>query len=165
MGEDGFAQWYAEEHPKVLGALTVVTRDAALAAEAVDEAFVRAYERWRRVGLMASPTGWTYRTALNVVKRRHRRARLERQLHLRRTVGERGCAPPLDWSSEVWDALGRLPGRERTAMALRYVADLTTTDIADVMRVAPGTVGSTLHSARRRLATALADQFEEVTDA
>jgi DNA-directed RNA polymerase specialized sigma24 family protein len=45
------------------------------------------------------------------------------------------------------------------------VADLSTEDIAAAMRIAPGTVGATLHSARRRLAAALADHCEEVTDA
>ncbi len=111
------------------------------------------------------PAGWTYRTALNVVKPRHRRLRLERQLHLRRTSPDRAdWSSPPDWSVEVWDALGRLPQRERTAIALRYVADLATTDVARA-GVAPGTVGSTLHAARRHLATALADQLEEATDA
>ena len=49
------------------------------------------------------------------------------------------------------------PTRERTAIALRYVADLSTDDIATAMRVAQGTVGSTLAHARQRLAAALAD--------
>jgi RNA polymerase sigma factor (sigma-70 family) len=162
VAKDGFEAWYHGEHPKLVVALAIVARDANLAAEVVDEAFVRAYERWARVGAMASPAGWTYRTALNVLRRRHRRQRLEQQLHLRRA--ER-CAPPPDWSFEVWDALGRLPDRERTAMALRYVADLTTDDIAVAMGVRPGTVGSTLHAARARLATVLAERIEEVTDA
>lgn len=166
VGGDDFEQWYAGEHPKVLTALVVAVRDESLAAEATDEAFVRAYERWGRVGAMASPAGWTYRTALNLVRRRHRRRRLEMQLHLRRTPGgHSGWAPPSDWSAEVWDALNHLPVRERTAIALRYVADLTTDEIADAMGIAPGTVGSTLHAARRRLASALGDRTEEVTDA
>lgn len=77
---------------------------------------------------------------------------------MRHTASEPPGAPPSDWSPEVWDALRRLPARERTAIALRYVADLSTEDIATAMRVAPGTVGSTLHAARRHLAVILGDE-------
>jgi RNA polymerase sigma-70 factor (ECF subfamily) len=102
---------------------------------------------------------------LNVLRRRQRRLRLEHQLHLRRLAPGAAVAPPGDWSIEVWDALRQLPPRERTAVALRYIADLSTDDIAAAMRIAPGTVGATLHSARRRLAPVLAERSEEVTDA
>ena len=162
---DRFEGWYLTVHPRLIAALTVVAGDVTVASEVVDEAFARAYERWGRVGGMASPDGWTYRTALNVLRRRQRRLRLEHQLHLRRLTPGPAVAPPGDWSIEVWDALRHLPPRERTAVALRYVADLPTDDIAAAMRIAPGTVGATLHSARRRLSTALAEPLEEVTDA
>jgi len=160
-----FEQWYIALHPRLITALTVITGDSSLAAEVVDEAFVRAYERWDRVGEMASPDGWTFRTALNVLRRRQRRLQLEQQLHLRRAAGLDGSAAPPEWSVELWDALRRLPPRERTAIVLRHVADLPVEEIARAMRIAGGTVGSTLHSARRHLAAALADELEEVTDA
>jgi RNA polymerase sigma factor (sigma-70 family) len=163
-----FATWYRREHPRLASTLVVVAGDRAVAAEAVDEAFARAYERWARVGGMASPAGWTYRTALNVLRRRRRREQLEATLLRRHADGRPGSpgrdrhAPPADWSPEVWDALRGLPLRERTAVALRYVADLTTDQIAEAMGVAPGTVGSTLHAARRHLATALGDEAAAV---
>jgi RNA polymerase sigma factor (sigma-70 family) len=160
-----FERWYVDVHPKLITALTVIAGDAALGAEVVDEAVVRAYERWHRVGSMSSPDGWTYRTALNVLRRRQRRLRTEHQLHLRRAAPSMEAAPGADWSVEVWDALGRLPPRERTATALRYVADLSVEEIALAMRVAPGTVKATLHAARRRLGVALASHLEEVPDA
>jgi DNA-directed RNA polymerase specialized sigma24 family protein len=156
-----FATWYRREHPRLASTLVIVAGDAGLAADAADEAFARAYERWGRVGLMASPGGWTYRTALNVLRRRRRRERLEATLLRRHPTGPRSgglLAPPSDWSPEVWDALRSLPRRERTAVALRYVADLSTDQIAEAMGVAPGTVGSTLHAARRHLAAALGDE-------
>jgi RNA polymerase sigma-70 factor (ECF subfamily) len=159
-----FEQWYVGVHPKLISALTVIAGDAALGAEVVDEAVTRAYERWNRVGAMASPEGWTYRTALNVLRRRQRRLRAEHQLHLRRAPRSRRATPGTDWSVEVWDALRRLPPRQRTAVALRYVADLPIEEIAATMRVAPGTVKATLHAARQRLAVALADELEEVSD-
>lgn len=157
MGVDveDFDRWYLREHPVLLSALTVVAGDPDVAREATDEAFARAFERWTRVVAMASPAGWVYRTALNVLRRRARRQSLERRL-LGRVPPE--VESPLGWSVEVLDAVRALPERERVAIALRYVADLSTVQIAEIMRIAPGTVGSTLHAGRRRLAMTLGDE-------
>lgn len=159
MAVVGFEGWYREQHPRLVSALTVMAGDVSVAAEVVDEAFVRAYERWGRLNGIESPTGWAFRTALNALRRRQRRAALEARLHYRWVAGggpgRTSPSPPADWSVEVWDAMARLPARERTAIALRYVADLSTDEIACAMQIAPGTVGSTLHAARRSLARAL----------
>lgn len=172
VGGPDFEAWYTAEHPRLLASLTVAAGRVDLAAEVVSEALARAYERWSRVGKMESPAGWTYVTAVNLLRRRGRRRAIEERLHLR--LRPTDSPPPADWSLEVWDALEKLPPRERTAIALRYVADLTTDQIADAMGIAPGTVGSTLHAARRNLALALGDDdgalpepldLEEVGDA
>jgi RNA polymerase sigma-70 factor (ECF subfamily) len=157
---EGFEVWYEREHPKLLSSLTAIAGDASVGSEATDEAFVRAYERWASVQKMASPTGWTYRTGLHVAQRRFRRHDLEDRLLRRHAAGTDGSSPPHDWSAEVWDALGRLPRRERTAVVLFHVADLPTADIAQVMGVAPGTVASSLHSGRSRLARLLGEEME-----
>jgi RNA polymerase sigma-70 factor (ECF subfamily) len=159
-----FEGWYRSEHPKLLRALVVISGSQDEAAEVVDEAFARAYERWNRVARMDSPAGWTYRTALNLVRRRGRRSSMEQVLHRRSAAGAPRQAAPADWSPEVWDAVRALSLRERTAVALRYVADLSLTDIATSMDIAPGTVGSTLHGARRHLAELLGDDEPDDTD-
>jgi RNA polymerase sigma-70 factor (ECF subfamily) len=65
-------------------------------------------------------------------------------------------------TGEVWDLVRALPERQRVAIVLRYVADLTEPDIAAVMGIARGTVASTLASARDRLGEALtASELEE----
>ena len=58
---------------------------------------------------------------------------------------------------DVMRAVQRLPARARTAVVLRYVADLTEAEVAEAMGVAPATVAATLSNARRRLAVLLAD--------
>src|SRR4051812_9944040 len=154
MDGEGFEAWYRAEHPRLVSALALAAGNVAVAAEVTDEAFARAYERWPRVSVMASPSGWVYRVALNALRRRQRRASLEARL-LRRTATSDVSARPADWSAEVWDAVARLPQRERTALAMRYVADLPTDAIATAMGIAPGTVGSTLHAARAHLSAYL----------
>lgn len=162
MEEADFDEWYRREHPRLSTSLVVITADPVLAGDVADEAFARAYERWERVGRMTSPGGWTYRTALNVLRRHHRRLGLEARLLRRGSVSDH-AAPP-DWSAEVWEALLALPRRERTALALRFVADLPSVEVAAVMGVTAGTVGSMLASARERLARSLTET-QEATDA
>lgn len=147
-----FEPWYRTEYPKVLAAMTLVAVDADLASDATDEAFARAYERWGRVSAMDSPGGWLYRTAVNVVRRRRRRAGIERRLLAQhRPTAE----APAALDPEVWSAVAALPDRQRTAIALRYLLDLTQTEVAAAMGVADGTVSATLTAARRSLAVHL----------
>lgn len=150
----GFETWYRAEHPRVLAALSVVAGDPDLAQEVAAEAFARALQRWDRVAEMDSPGGWTYHVALNLLRRRARRAALERRLLPR-------LAPPANitvpaYAVEVWQVVTGLAPRMRTAVALRYLGGLTEAEVADVMGIAPGTVAATLHQARRRLAPLLA---------
>ena len=102
---------------------------------------------------MESPGGWAYRVALNVLRRRARRSRRETQLFRVAAVAATGERP--DWSVETRVAIAALPPAERTAVVLRYVADLTQADIARAMHVSPGTVASSLHAARSKLARLL----------
>ena len=150
-----FEQWYRREHPRVVGTLTALCGRADVAAESTDEAFARALARWPRVSRMASPGGWTYRVALNDLRRRMRRAATERraidQLHAPSEVLDR----PVD--DDVWRSVRALPDRQRVAVVLRYVADLREADIAEAMQVSRGTVASNLSDARRSLARFLTD--------
>jgi RNA polymerase sigma-70 factor (ECF subfamily) len=150
-----FETWYEEEHPRVLAALTVASGRPDVAADATDEAFVRAYERWDRVRRMGSPGGWLYKVALNDLRRRCRRQAIEREL-LRRHVPPATESPAAP-APHVWDAVASLPSRQRTAVALRYILDLPEAEVAKVMRVSRGSASASLTSARRRLEGLLAD--------
>ena len=173
MEDPDFEAWYLREHPRVVSMVAAITGRPSVAADAADEAFTRACERWERVRGMGSAGGWVHRTALNVARRRLRRIDHERRLLRRFTTSQEPEAPPPAWSVEVWDALRALPPREREAIVLRHVGDLPVAEVARAMGVTTGTVGSTLSSARQRLAALLGEPaapaattpVEEVTDA
>lgn len=150
-----FDAWYRAEHPRLLGLLTVAAGDADLGRDLTAEAFTRALERWDRVGGMASPSAWTYRVGVNLLRRRLRRAAVESRLW-----GTATAAPPSPAALEpdLWAAVRALPVRQRTAVALRYVCDLPQAEVAAVMGVTLGTVSATLTSARRSLAARLESQ-------
>ena len=153
-----FDDWYRGEHPRVLGAITALSGDADLAADVTDEAFTRALAAWPRVERMASPAGWTHRVALNALRRRHRRRGTERRA-LSSASGRAGGAATVHLDAtrdpEVWNAVRALPEKQRFAIVLRYVADLSEATIAETMGVSRGTVASNLSDARRSLAAFL----------
>jgi RNA polymerase sigma factor (sigma-70 family) len=135
----------------LVAALTVVAGDRDLARDATDEAMVRALERWERVERMASPEGWAYRVGVNVLRRKARRSAFERRFSSR----AQAVAPP-ELHPEVWAAIRSLPQRQREAIALRYLLDMTEAGVAAAMGVAVGTASATLTAAR----TALSRQLE-----
>ena len=154
--QSGFAEFYEAEHVRVVTSLLLATGHVDTARDAADEAFVRALMAWPRVRQMDSPAGWTYRVALNVVRRRERRRSLERRLLARRPPPPDVPAP----AGEAWAIVAQLPERQRTAVVLRFVADLTEAQIATAMGVTRSTVSSTLADASRRLASSLREEPE-----
>jgi RNA polymerase sigma-70 factor (ECF subfamily) len=157
-----FESWYRAEYPRLLAILTVACGNRHLAEETTAEAFARALAAWRRVGVMDEPSGWTYRVAVNLLRRRARRAATEARL-LDALPAPAVARNDLD-AVELWDAVGALPPRERLAIALRYAGGCTEAEVARAMRVSVGTASSTLSSARRRLALALQAETEPAHD-
>jgi RNA polymerase sigma-70 factor (ECF subfamily) len=137
--------------------MIVATGNPAVASDVADEAFVRTLERWRRVRALDFPLAWTFRVAINLVRRTERRRSTERRALARLAAGESDQASASDFSAEVWAAIQALPVRMRTAVALRYIAGLTDSEAADAMGVAMGTIARHLHDARERLAVLLDD--------
>jgi RNA polymerase sigma factor (sigma-70 family) len=151
-----FESWYRAEQPRLVASLAIAAADADLAADVVADAFASAYERWARVADMDSPTGWVRTVALNRLRRRLRRAALERRI-LRRT-GEQADAPGPSAHPELWNAVWALPRRQREVVSLRIVLDLSQEDTAKLLGMRPGTVSATLVAARNGLSRALSGE-------
>jgi RNA polymerase sigma factor (sigma-70 family) len=140
-----FEGWYRSCYASLVAAVTVSIGDRNAAVEAVDEALVRALERWHRVGAMASPQGWAYRVAVNIDRRRPR----HQALQFPHVDPPAAPQPPIDL--DLWAAVESLPRRQREAIALRYVLDLRERDVAAVMGISEGAASATLTTARSRL--------------
>jgi RNA polymerase sigma-70 factor (ECF subfamily) len=152
-GGAAFEDWYREAWPRLVGSLVVIVGDREVAADVAAEAAVRVLERWER-GSIGHPTAWAHQVAINLAHRRARREALEVRV-LRHSRPAEELVDPPGTPSEVWAALRLLPQRQRTAIALRYLGDLTQAEIAQSMGISPGSVAATLHAARRRLAAVL----------
>ena len=128
-----------------------VVGDRAEAEDAVQEAFARAVAAGSRFRRVDNPEAWLRTVALNVARRRWRRARMFDALRPR--LADPATVPEV--SAEhlaVLAALQALPQSQREVSALCYFGDLSVGEIAATLGVAPGTVKSRLMRGRAALA-------------
>ena len=129
-----------------------VTDDSERARDAVQEAFATAVRKrgsFRGEGLLEA---WVWRIVLNAARSDVRRSIPAVDYEQAATNGH----PERD--AELRAALARLPERQRTAVFLRYYADLDYVAIGEALGIRPGTVAATLNAAH----TALRSRLEEV---
>ena len=138
---------FAEHYPALTRYAQWLVGDRELAADFVQEAFVRLAARWFGVRDMRS---YLFQIVTNLARSEWRRRKRE---PLPLPVVEDGADPAE--AVAVRSAVLRLPAKEREVVVLRYYADLDVAEIARVTGRAEGTVKSQLFTARRRLAVAL----------
>jgi RNA polymerase sigma-70 factor (ECF subfamily) len=128
-----------------------LTGDMTEAEDVVQEAFERAVSNSRKVLVADSPEAWLRTVARNVaINRRRRRVRLGELL--RRHPADSPVVPEMSPDRlVVFQAIRRLPERQREAIALYYIADLSVDQIAMTTGVSVGTVKSRLHRGRELL--------------
>lgn len=144
-----FETFFQRAHDDVYRALVLTIGDAELAADAVQEALSKAYQRWHEVGAYANPTGWVYRVALNWSRSWFRRRARELAL-VRRPDGPLAELPePTD--PTVSRAVRALPLPQRSVVILRLYLDWSVAEVATALDVSPGTVKSRLARALARL--------------
>ncbi len=162
-----FDAFFSQHWAPTVRALTVATGDAAIAADAAQDAFVRAYARWGRIRRYDAPVAWVRKVALNRCRDLHRSDQRRRHREEKTAVLDgthTGWARPpvdLDLDGDLADALATLPDRQRTAVALHYVADLSVRDVAHAMGISEGAVKFNLHQGRVRLADVLGQSRAE----
>lgn len=125
---------------------------------------------------MGRPDSWVRTVAANLATSRGRRLAAEARA-MARLRGRRHVAlePLLPDDEAFWAAVRSLPRRQAQAVALRYHADLSVTDVAAAMGCAEGTAKAHLHHARTTLAVQLsldtddraseADEIDQVAKA
>jgi RNA polymerase sigma factor (sigma-70 family) len=121
----------------------MLTGSNAVAEEVVQEAFLKMHQL--ALGPQ-NPDGYLRTTVANLSKSHLRRLRLERRLPPRDRVTFDN--PDID---ETWEAVCRLPFRQRAVLALRFYDDMSEADIARVLGCRPGTVKSSLNRGLSRL--------------
>src|SRR5689334_1375704 len=139
---DAFEQFCTHEYARLVGAVAIAIGDADTAADAVNEALARAWNRVRRGQDIATLGAWLRVVALNIGYDEHRRRALERKYTPQLAPGRNPGVDADGWgvSLDIREALTSLPRRQREVAVLHFVCDLTVASIAHELRISEGTV-------------------------
>jgi RNA polymerase sigma-70 factor (sigma-E family) len=156
-GAPGFEQFVAARSSALLRTAYLLTRDHSMAEDLLQTSLTKAYLAWNRIEGDAEP--YVRRILVNTYaswwRRKWNGERPTDELPDRPSTDER-----LGESGDLWDALGRLPRRQRAVIVLRYFEDLTEAQTADLLGIAVGTVKSQTSKAMAslRIDPSLADE-------
>lgn len=136
---------YRAEHGPMVRLAFLLTGSADAADDLVHEAFLRVAPR---LGTMTNAGGYLRQVVVNLARDHHRRAGRRRPMRAARRDDAVVLPPAVD---ETWAAVQRLAAPRRTAVVLRYYADLSYDQIAEAMGCPPGTAKSHVHRALQEL--------------
>jgi RNA polymerase sigma-70 factor (ECF subfamily) len=142
-----FDEFFRVHRDRIFQATALTIGDRDLAAEATDEAMIRAFERWRRVRLYDNPPGWVYRVAINWARSQLRRRKFRDDRRVPDVVD--GDDAPTD--PGLLAAVAVLPLEQRSVIVLRFFLDWSQSQIADALGIPVGTVKSRTGRALERL--------------
>jgi len=161
--ETAFARLVAEYDDDLVRVAYLVTSDVAMARDAAQAAWAKA---WRKLSTVRDPARvkpWLVAISVNEARqllRRHRR-RTVREFHFDAPEGLGGDAYPVEPKDDMWldlaAAMHRLPDVDRAIIAMRYALGMTSDEIA-------GAIGMSSAGVRSRLARSLARLRRELDD-
>lgn len=156
---------FARHHGEIYAYLVRMVRDAELAADLTQDAFVKAYRAYRSLEKDENARAWLYQIAHRVALDELRRRRIIRMIPW--TGESRGAAPSAErlamdvrLSGPLERAMARIPERQRAALLLAEVHDLTGLELAAAMGVSHVAARAILTRARESLRRALAQEQE-----
>jgi RNA polymerase sigma-70 factor (ECF subfamily) len=135
----GFQTFIQQYRGRVFGAMCLVTGNAQEAEEIAQDAFLRLWERWDKVSKLEDPTGYLFRTAMNVFRNRARRAAVA----VRKSFG---LLHPSDELAAVEDrddmirAMRDLTPHQRAALVLTGYLGYSSEEAARILGVRASTV-------------------------
>lgn len=154
-----FEDFYAANRDELARALGLSLRDSALGAEAADEAFARACQRWGQVSAYANPQGWVFRVGLNWARSWLRRVRRERERQP--LLAQPASAEDRGRDLDLEQALATLNDAHRAVIVARFYLDWSVAETAEALGIAAGTVKSRLSRGLEQLREVLEPAPEE----
>ena len=161
---DADAQYTAlfrDEFPAVARTAYVILHNRQAAEDVAQQAFTQLLVHWRKVSQYDQPEAWVRRVAIRLAARGVRRERIRTLLHQQIEPPPQRLSRDLD----LLHALKALPPQQRAAVALFYFEDRPVLEIADLLHCSESTAKAHLFKARKRLASLLHEDEDEVSDA
>jgi RNA polymerase sigma-70 factor (ECF subfamily) len=154
-----FDELYRESRDDVFAYVAGMLRDRGAAEDITMQAFERAYRRRRTFNpKRGSRRGWLFGIARNAALDELRRRKRAHTAEIPAPLAEPGPDEAAELAAErdaVRRALSRLAARDRELIALKYHADLSNAEIADVLGVSASNAGTLLHRAMTKLREAV----------
>ncbi len=144
-----FEVFFRAEYTRLSRAMLLLTGDRAEAEDLAQESMSRVYERWERVRRMDSPTGYLYRTALNLNRKRLRRL----AVHAKRVAAMRlpDALQIAEDRVEALRAVASLPAPQREALVLVEWLGYDAEEAGKILAIEAASVRGRLHRARKTL--------------
>jgi RNA polymerase sigma factor (sigma-70 family) len=146
----GFEDTFRELYPRAVALAYRMLGSRAAAEDVASETFARALQRWERLD-PDRIAGWILRVtanqAIDVMRRKGR--------HLEPTVISLEDSTTLRLA--LAEAMAKLPRRQREAIALRFLSDMSEADTASALGVSPGSVKTHVHRGLATLRDELGD--------
>ena len=156
----GFDEFVAARSGRLLRTAYLLTRDHGRAEDLLQTALAKAWFAWSRID--GEPEPYVRKVMVNTFASMWRRKWNGEQPT--EVLPEHGydAHAGLAITHDLWDALGRLPRRQRAVVVLRWFDDLTEAETARVLGCSVGTVKSQNAKAlaKLRVDDALTDQDE-----
>src|SRR6476469_4969340 len=154
---------FAKHNGEIYAYLFRMMRDSELAADMTQDAFVKAYKNYDTLEKPENARAWLYQIAHRVALDEIRRRKIVRFLPW--TGESRGSAPSAEHlvmdarlSGDMQRALERIPERQRAALLLAELHDLSGIELADALGVSHVAARALLTRARESLRQALATE-------
>lgn len=160
---------FARHHGEIYAYVMRMVRDPELAADLTQDAFIKAYRAHASLEKPENARAWLYQIAHRVTLDELRRRKIIRFLPW--TGESRGAAASAEHealegrlSGELERALARIPERQREALIMAEIHDLTGLELASALGISHVAARALLTRARESLRRALAEE-RRLTDA
>jgi RNA polymerase sigma-70 factor (ECF subfamily) len=154
-----FEAFVDAETARFHGALRLLTRDRAEAEDLMQDAYLKVWERWHHVRTLDDPTGYLYRTAMNLYRKRRRRAAVAIR-HAIRPRPPRDQLHDVESRDEVLRALATLSPRQRVSLVLTDLFDYSSEEAGQLMGVKATTVRALASQGRAALRSDTGDDLD-----
>ena len=159
---ESFDAFYLREFAPMVTLAYAVSGSRSAAEDLAQEAMIRAGRNWERISTFDKPGAWVRRVTINLAVSALRRRSAEVKALLRLGPQNQPIPGPDEGpDSRVWEAVRRLPGHQRAAVALHYLEDRSIGEIASILGCAESTAKVHLHRGRTALAAALGPDYQE----
>jgi len=147
-----FETFFRREYKPMVALAAAVAGSAELAEDIAQEAMVRARRHWDRVSAYDKPGTWVRRVTINLALSSRRKVALEAKARLAWWEPREPSEQPQGLDPELVAALRTLSPQQRAAVALHYLEDRSTPEIADLLGCSESTARVHLHRGRQALA-------------